>query len=376
MKAARIEAPDGHNAAAKAFLRDALAKGALDAVLVPMEVPAGDSYAWVLIKDASLLDKVRPLAPVMPIQGARALSSITKRGPGGLRIGAVMRPCEVEAAVELSKLDQASLDNVTLISFDCSGVVPLSDYLQDKEKAEQGFLAAQSSWAGEAVRPVCAICDRFSAGASADLHFGLLGAGHEAAFLIPVSQKGNDLLEALKIDADSDPEEWQAKVEALKEDRQQRRKTRHEELRTEVGGADNLLSAFSDCIGCHNCMRACPVCYCRQCYFDSDALRMPPDNYLSRAAKRGALRFPPDNLLFHLGRMAHMATSCVSCGTCEDACPMSIKVGQIFAMVADAAQSALEYVPGANLADPLPQTTYREEELDSVEKPYAQIYRR
>jgi formate dehydrogenase subunit beta len=357
-------------------VRDVLTKGAVDAVLVPTEVPAGDSYASVLIKDPSLLDKARPLAPVMPIQGAKALSSVTKRGPGGLRIGAVMRPCEVEAAVELSKLDQASLDNVTLISFDCPGVVPLSDYLEDKEKAEQGFLAAQSSWTGEAVRPVCSICDRFSLAKSADLHFGLLGGGDEAAFLIPGSKKGENLLEVLKIDAASELNEWEAKVEALKGERQQRRKARHEELRTEVGGANNLLAAFSDCIGCHNCMRACPICYCRQCYFDSDALRMPPDNYLSRAAKRGALRFPPDNLLFHLGRMAHMATSCVSCGTCEDACPMSIKVGQIFTMVADAAQSALEYVPGANLADPLPQTTYREEELDSVEKPYAQIYRR
>lgn len=375
MKAARIEAPEGHNAAIRAFLRDALTKGAVDAVLVPTEVPAGDSYAWVLIKDASLLDKARPLAPVMPIQGAKALSSVTKRGPGRLKIGAVMRPCEVEAAVELSKLDQVALDKVTLISFDCSGVVPLSDYLQDREKAEEGFLAALSSWASEAVRPVCSICDRFSARGSADLHFGLLGSGDKAAFLIPGSKKGEDLLEALEIDGDSEPKEWEAKVDALKGERRDSRRTRHEELRSEVGGADNLLAAFSDCIGCHNCMRVCPVCYCRQCYFDSDALKVPPENYLSRAAKRGALRFPPDILLFHLGRMAHMAASCVSCGTCEDACPVSIKVAQIFSLVADATQRALEYVPGADLADPLPQTTYREEELESVEQPYTHVYR-
>jgi len=375
MKGARIERPEGHSATIKAFLRDALTKGAFDAVLVPAEVPAGDSYAWVLAKDVSLLDKARPVAPVMPIQGAKALSSLTKRGSGALRIGAVVRPCEVEATIELSKLDQVALDSIALISFDCPGVVLLSDYLQDKAKAEQDFLAAMSFWTGESVRPVCSICDRFSLPASADLHFALLGSGDSAAFLIPNTTKGKKVLEALDIAANSDLEEWEAKVEELKGERRDRRKTRHEELRSDVGGADNLLAAFSDCICCHNCMRVCPVCYCRQCYFDSDALKMPPENYLSRATRRGALRFPPDNLLFHLGRMAHMAASCVSCGTCEDACPMSVKVGQIFSMVADATQSALEYVPGADLADPLPQTTYREEELESAEQPYVQVYR-
>ena len=56
---------------------------------------------------------------------------------------------------------------------------------------------------------------------------------------------------------------------------------------------------------------------------------MPPVNYLSRAAKRGAFRFPADTLFFHLGRMSHISASCVSCGLCEDACPVDIPVEEL-----------------------------------------------
>jgi formate dehydrogenase subunit beta len=123
-------------------------------------------------------------------------------------------------------------------------------------------------------------------------------------------------------------------------------------------------------------MRVCPVCYCRQCYFDSEAFKLPPENYFERARKKGSLRLPADTLLFHLGRMSHMVLSCVSCGTCEDACPMSLPVGQIFSLVADNAQRQLNYDPGRSREDPLPASVYQEEELEDVEKPYVETYSR
>ena len=45
--------------------------------------------------------------------------------------------------------------------------------------------------------------------------------------------------------------------------------------------------------------------------------------------------FLPEPLLFQLGRMSHMSLSCVSCGMCEDACPVDIPVGRIFQQCLD-----------------------------------------
>jgi len=62
-----------------------------------------------------------------------------------------------------------------------------------------------------------------------------------------------------------------------------------------------------------------------------------------------------------------MSVSCVSCGSCEDACPMSIPVAQIFSMTADETQGIFDYVAGRNIDEPIPLKTYEEDELHEVE---------
>ena len=114
-------------------------------------------------------------------------------------------------------------------------------------------------------------------------------------------------------------------------------------------------------------MRVCPICYCRLCYFDSDKVKHPPEDYLGRAESKGSIRFLPDTTLFQMGRMMHMSLSCVSCGACEDACPMSIPVAQIFSMIADETQGLFDYVAGRSLEEPLPLKTYEEDEFHEVE---------
>ena len=75
-----------------------------------------------------------------------------------------------------------------------------------------------------------------------------------------------------------------------------------------------------------------------------------------------------DTLLFHLGRMTHMATSCVACGMCEDACPVNIPVGQVFKAVGADLQELFDYLPGRSLQDELPLTTYRLVEFTEMEE--------
>ena len=94
------------------------------------------------------------------------------------------------------------------------------------------------------------------------------------------------------------------------------------------------------------------------------------EDYLKRAEITGGLRLPPETSLFHIGRMLHMSLSYVSCGACEDACPMSIPVAQVFSLVGNKNQEEFDYVPGRSLDEPLPLRVYEEEEFEEVEQSY------
>ncbi|MGD9346681.1 MAG: 4Fe-4S dicluster domain-containing protein, partial [Candidatus Aminicenantes bacterium] len=373
------------------LIKEFLEKKYLDAILIPSKIPDTESYTWLLVHEESLLDSANPLPPIMTVQGGKALSSLTEHGELDGTIAVLMRPCEIRAAVELSKLKQIDLDNFAFFSIDCPGAVPLSDYMNDPKEMAEIFEQSLEKWGeSESLRPMCQICDQFSlqclvpsSGQAIpeesengmpipDLHIGLIGGTRDKICLLPVTPKGKDLLERAELTVQESLENWETEINRIRDIKREKRSGFHEEWDTKIKGVDNLLTVFDECINCHNCMNACPVCYCQQCYFDSQFMRLTPDDYMGRAKKRGALRFPLDTLFFHLGRMSHMALSCVSCGACEDACPMSIPVAQVFTAVSDQAQEYFHYVPGRARGDILPLQTYQEDEFGDVETPKEQ----
>jgi len=386
-KGAVLAAEDGVEAALIGWLKEMLNKDIFDALLIPVGTPGGDSFAYLLLQDPAILDGASPLPPVMPVQGGKAIGRLTMRGDQSKRVAAVVRPCEARAAIELAKLEQAHLEDVYLITLDCPGVLPLADYLEDPVAGAARFKEASSEWDRSPMRPTCQICDHFSIrqAPGSDLHVGTLGCADGAAVIVAGSPRGERILEQLDMPSTDEAEpadtldaalvDWGARVDEVGHAQTERRQQAQGELRERIAGPDKLLDVFSSCINCHNCQRACPVCYCRQCYFESAALKLPPENYLARAERKGALRFPPDTLLFHIGRASHMAPSCVSCGACEDACPMDIPVSQVFSLLGERAQQMLGYVAGVSLEDPLPLVSYEMDELHEVEQPYVEIYR-
>ncbi len=348
------------------FLRSLLDKGAVEALMTLKFTEPPSKVAYSLVPKGGDAEGLSPLFPFMPSNAGRALSRLTMEGPLPGPIAAVLRPCELRALVELVKLEQANLDNLYIIGVECGGVYPLSKMV--KEKSDSGMdTYFQSLKKGETprdVRPVCGGCDQFQP-VGADVVVSLVG--REEPQLAFVTERGLQLAQALGMELD-DGEIYTLVSQELLQKRQEEREKLITFIKSEVKGLQGLESVFGKCIGCHCCSKVCPICYCKDCFFESSTFDYEPISYSQRMDKKSALRVPMDTVLFHLGRMTHMATSCVACGMCEDACPTGIPVSQVFKAVGADLQDLFGYLPGRSLQEELPLTTYRPVEFTEVEE--------
>lgn len=364
-----VESKDGFQTAVFRIMQQLLENGDVDALLLPVKVPAGDSYSWILCKDTSLIIGAAPAAPVMPVQGAKALKSLTRKHDGPLKVAAVMRPCEVRAAIELAKLSQVSLEHITLISYDCPGALPYPGYLQNPEEGEKvfGALLAKKEYTSDKTKSTCQICTGFDLPAS-DLHFSPFGAGDTSVMLIANSARGEEQLQKLSLTEEISPDARLKKIDEIRKIRAEKREAVFTEVQPLIDGYNNLQDIFANCIGCHNCQSACPICYCRQCYFDSDVAETAKKITRSSASRAGSISFPQDQVMFHVGRMTHMSLSCVSCGQCTDVCPVSIPVAKVFSYVGARTQKTFEYTPGSSEDEALPLREFKLSEIANIDE--------
>lgn len=122
--------PVGEEGKAKAlsgFLARLLELGVVDSMVLPvMTVPGIMTY--LMARDPELIrEKAEPFAAVMPVNAGSPVARTVSKKPRG-RIGALLKPCEVRALVELVKLKQASPDNLLIIGIDCTGTVDRNEY--------------------------------------------------------------------------------------------------------------------------------------------------------------------------------------------------------------------------------------------------------
>ena len=358
------------------FLTGLLNNKAIDGVLMPGKNKTGDSYAWFLMGEDGVTESACPFPPVMTTQGAKMVSYLTKKNGSWKKTAVLLRPCELRAVIELAKLKQVDLSNLILMSFDCPGAFPLKEYFsknrQELEKAFDKSLGTQTDPEGS--RNVCSICSNFT-GKGADIEIGLIGADAKGFWLIPGTEQGNKLLE--KTHAGNEHQALESRTKLIQEKFVQRKEKRNNILdlfQQSVSGPENLMNTFAACINCHNCSRVCPICFCRECYFDSRALDSGADEMLQRADRKNGLRLVPDLLLFHMGRMTHMSISCVSCGACEDACPADVPVSMLFAVAARDTGKIFDYEPGRDIDEALPFSVFKFEELQEFEVPYTKEY--
>ena len=365
MKGARYHFQEDRTGAIRDLLARFVAEGLVDAVLLPHRTPSEKSYAYILAKAQELLGTAEPLPPIMPLHGARALAGLGLGEENQLRIAAFMRPCEIRGVIELHKLHQIDLKSVILVSIDCPGAVTLSSWLSDPQAARASFDRAIDEPDQADLRPLCRICDRFSLTGS-DLHLGTLGVEQGELLLVPASDSGAKLLADLDIETECELEDWEQAVAHQQTRREEKRREAMRSYHEEFAGIEGLTSALASCLGCRICRAVCPICICRECYFESAPVKTTAEDYLLRAERTGTTRFPPDTTLFHLGRMAHMSAQCLSCGVCEDACPAGVPVSRMFALAGSATGALFDYVPGMDPDQELPLVAYREDELEDV----------
>jgi formate dehydrogenase subunit beta len=352
-------------AAVQTLLKRLLEAGVVEAVMVPLREHNG-AVMPALVSQPERLDDADPLAPVLSVNGARLVSALSVRPPRG-RIAVVLRSCEIRALIELVKLQQASLDDLVIVGLDCAGTYEQTRFAQMRQENPQAEfwreLFAQPL-VERPLRDACLMCEK-PLPENAAIVIQLFGADLNSA--LPISLP-DDLAEKLGI-SPADGAGSADRATELIAARMQRRDANFAEIRQQLAEVDGLADLFATCIRCHNCMVNCPICYCKTCLFRTPAFDHQPAQYMTWALRKGAARLPSDTLLFHMTRLNHMSTSCVGCGMCTDACPSDIPVGRVFRAVAEKTQAIFEYVPGRSVEDPLPVTTFREDELDETAIP-------
>jgi formate dehydrogenase subunit beta len=352
-----------------------LEAGKIQAAMVLNRTQGGGAAAYSLITDPEMMAQACPLVPLMPSNAASALSRLTLREPLAGPIAAVVRPCELRAFIELVKRGQGSLDNFIFISSVCGGVYPLQEALAEggiEKKIPDYWQALRKGEIAADIRSSCRACEEFIP-LSADMTVAVVGRDdlESRCTVFLQTDRAAELIQGLDNTAlagerteqplESDPVRKHLGL------RRDQKKKRSQEMKLDQSGLTGLIEIFGKCIGCHGCRAVCPICYCELCVFESKDFEPKPIDFERDLNRKGKLRVPPDMLLYHLGRLNHMAVSCVGCGSCTDVCPVDIPVSSIFSQVGESLQELFGYLPGRDPEEEVPFTKYETEELAEFE---------
>jgi formate dehydrogenase (coenzyme F420) beta subunit len=289
------------------------------------------------------IDHLSLLNPTFDINGALYLHRLFSKGP---RIILLLRPCEIRAYEELTKLTQVERESIVAVSIDCFGAVSSKEKLDmptETDKIREYFEDP------EKMRFACRTCrERRGVVGDAGIRIDKSGAFWAFAF----TEKGSEFLSLLGGEAQEPPELLLAET------------PRQQKFQTNMA---RFAEDFSTCIMCKNCRDMCPVCYCLDCLFNGDEYLPKGDSLLNRVFRTGSASMPQGKEIFHLVRMFHVSQVCVGCGSCEEACPQGIPLTKYFKGTSERLQDRFSYMSGRDFDELIPYLTFEEDELKDAE---------
>jgi len=356
------------------FLKSILSLDDIKAILVPEQKNIKNKNTLTglmpaLITDPSHIDRANPIAPAFAINAAKLVSKLTHK-PMGKKIAVVMRPCEIRALIELVKLKQASIDDIIIISFDCPGAYTNKDLAKlsfdDSNDFTHDFC---KDFKEISLSSACLSCENFT-GENADISMELIGRDLSTnLFLNPLTKKGKDILNQLDIsflDQDIESSKRDTALAEILARKSEFKEKMFEKINEKTNKLEKLSEYFAACVNCYNCRVACPVCYCKECVFNTDVFVHDPYQYMQWAKRKGSIKLPADTSFYHITRLAHMSLACVGCGQCSNACPNDINVMELFKYIGEKTQSAFEYEAGKDINQPPPLSVFKEEEYPEI----------
>lgn len=345
-----------------------LENGRVGGIVILQKMDDYGAVSYSLITDPGDIGSALPLYPFMPVNLAKQLSLLTLKEAATEPVAVVLRPCELRAFVELVKRSQGSLENFLFISPTCGGVYPLEMATEggiDKELPEYWKAMKQ----GEAASNIRAACkaDEYFVPYTADITVSLLGnkdADKETTLFLNTEQ-AERMVEGISGKV-GEGELDSAIIEQVRTRRKSEKENLSRDIELKNLGIDEVTKAFSRCIYCRNCSKVCPACYCHVCFFETETNEHSPLHYETELGKTGSVNMLADTVFYHLVRLFHVSTSCTGCGQCGDVCPVKIPLWAISLKAGEAVQKAFDYVPGKDLEEGLPITTFTTEEFAGV----------
>ena len=360
------------------FFKQLLETRGIDALFSPVRLKDSTSIMPSLVTDPAQTENAIPLNPAFPMNSARMVSRLSYK-ESGRKTAVVLRPCEMRAFIELIKLKQGSRKDLILIGMDCPKALTPTDYaaymnvspldngpLDDDAYIEKVFSQKNETLNDFSFSSACRTCEN-PFPVNTDMSILLHGVDlSEGLVMESGSDIGKQILESMGKPEAAITETRDEILTRIKEDNLKANQAMVKEVEEGTNSILKLNAFFDQCINCYNCRNMCPVCYCKECVFNTDVFYHQPVQYHQWAEKKGIIKLPTDTVFYHLTRMAHMSHACVGCGQCSNACPSNIDVFGLFKSVAQITQAAFEYSPGTNEEESPPLSVFFEKEFENI----------